>query len=204
MHLMPAHGDRALASQELAGISANMRVAPGRPAGAWASTVASLYCLVVTRMEIKVKNINGGQLLPLQFILLALIHTMRSQVRFSALPGLAAPRRVQKALQQRHNSPKPPETLWSKKAMGSFAASKQKARGTLQVKAMWWEYWLVQDRWSSGERLAYVREGRDRAWKRAAVGNRGVETASLMAWPLFKAPEIACHMCRVSGTSFPE
>ena len=62
----------------------------------------------------------------------------------------------------------------------------------------------MQDRWSSGERLAHVRGGGDRARKRAAVGNHGVETASLMAWPLFKAPEIACHMWLVSGTSFPE
>lgn len=56
-------------------------------------------------MEIKVKNINGCQLLPLLFILLASISKVRSQVRFSALPGPAVPRRVQKALRQRHDCP---------------------------------------------------------------------------------------------------
>lgn len=67
------------------------------------------------------------------------------------------------------------------------------------------EVWLVQDRWSSGERLAYVRGGRYRARKYVAKGNHGVETASLMAWPLFKDPEIAvCGLCQVSGISFTE
>lgn len=60
----------------------------------------------------------------------------------------------------------------------------------------------MQDRWSSGERLAYVRGGGDRARRCAAVGNRGVETASLTAWPLFKAPEIACHVWLVSGVRY--
>lgn len=62
----------------------------------------------------------------------------------------------------------------------------------------------MQDRWSSGERLAYVRGGGDGAKKCVAIGNHGVETVSLVAWPLFKAPEIACRMWLVSGTSFPE
>lgn len=44
------------------------------------------------------------------------------------------------------------------------------------------------------ERLAYVRGGRGRARKRVAMGNRGFEPASLMAWSLFKAPEVACYM----------
>lgn len=60
----------------------------------------------------------------------------------------------------------------------------------------------MQDRWSSGERLAYVRGGGDRARQRVAVGNCGVETASLMAWPLSKALEIACHMWLVSGVRY--
>lgn len=60
----------------------------------------------------------------------------------------------------------------------------------------------MHDRWSSGERLAYARGSRDGARKHAAVGNWGVETASLMAWPLFKAPEIACHMWLVSGVRY--
>lgn len=67
---------------------------------------------------------------------------------------------------------------------------------------MWWKYWLVQDRWSSGERLAYVRGSRYRARKQVAKGNRGVETASLMAWPLFKDPEIACGMWLVSSARY--
>lgn len=100
---MAVHDDRSLASQDLAGTSANMRVAPIRPAGARAFTVTSLYRLMVTRMETRVKTINGCQLLPLLFILLALISKVRSQVRLSALPGPAVPRRVQKALQQRHD-----------------------------------------------------------------------------------------------------
>lgn len=61
----------------------------------------------------------------------------------------------------------------------------------------------MQDRWSRGERLADVRGGRERARKCAAMGNCGAETASLMAWPLFKASRIACHnvacsRCQVS------
>jgi len=60
----------------------------------------------------------------------------------------------------------------------------------------------VQGRWSSGERLAYVRGGGERARQHAAVGNHGIDTASLTAWPLFKAPEAACRMWLVSGVRY--
>lgn len=60
----------------------------------------------------------------------------------------------------------------------------------------------MQDRWSRGERLAYVRGGRERARKCAAMGNCGVETTSLMAWPLFKASQIACHMWLMQGVRY--
>lgn len=80
----------------------------------------SLYHPVVTRMEIKIKNINGCELLPLLFILLSKV---RSQVRFfpTAWPHCA--------FQGAESSPtvswfpKQPKTLWSKKATGSCATS---------------------------------------------------------------------------------
>lgn len=124
------HDDRPLVSQELAGTSANIYIAPSRPARAGAFTVASLYCLMITRMKTKVKNINGYQLLPFLFILLALISEVKTQVRFSALPGSTVPQRVQEALKQQHDSPNN-QKLWSKKAMISCDTSWQKARGML-------------------------------------------------------------------------
>lgn len=65
----------------------------------------SLYRPVVTRMEIKIKNtIDVSSSLSCLFYLL-LISKVRSQVKFSSPPGPAVLWRVQKALQQCHDSP---------------------------------------------------------------------------------------------------
>lgn len=199
---MPVRDRRPLASQELAGASANTRVAT-EPSCQSKSFYCCLSLPPVTRMEIKVKNINGCQLLPLLFILLASISKVRSQVRFSALPGPAVPRRVQKALRQRHDCPSNEKLSGAKKPWAAVLLP-SKRRGDAISKGDVVGVLACADRWSGGERLAYVRGGGDRARKRVAVGNRGVETASLMAWPLSNALEIACHMWLVSGSSFPE
>lgn len=63
----------------------------------------------------------------------------------------------------------------------------------------------MQDRWSREERLTYVRGGRERARKCAAMRSFGLETASLLGPGPFSKPQelpVICGLCKVSGISF--
>lgn len=75
----------------------------------------SLYHPVVTRMEIKIKNIIDLSSSPSCLFYLILISKVRSQVKFSSLPVPAVLWRVQKDLQQCHDSPSNQKLSWARK-----------------------------------------------------------------------------------------